>query len=417
MSELYKLPVLGAYMAAQDRNLAAEGQDLQQGMQLAQLGDFMRKATRQRQLEEMAKLAGGDPNKLFDMHVQAGDYEGAQRVAQAATAKSQLRTQDAQRLFFTPENMARFKNQETGALDLDRMMEDAMGQGAVNSQTYVQHAQTVQQRREAAAERTKQAVAEMERKSQELQLRLEDRALDRQSREMIAQQQRQLTAMIAQGNQAIQAMMAQTRADDIRYRRDRDASEKAYKGAHDLSTALDKDNFPGLLSSTRMLNETMGKYSPSDVPGVGYAKNLGLSNFFLTEEGKLVKSQAQAVANDLLKLYSGGAVTLDEGQRRQLEQMRSGAFSAQDMYNAWPTVVDRVNSVMGNRVAGASPEALAEYTKRPGALKLDQITATKGRQSGSTASSGNVVRTPDGQTFTFRSAQEANAFKRDAGLQ
>jgi hypothetical protein len=165
-----------------------------------------------------------------------------------------------------------------------------------------------------------------------------------------------------------------------------------------------------------MLNDTLGKYSPSDVPGVGYAKNLGMANFFLSPEGKVVKSQVQAVANDLLKLYSGGAVTLNEGERRTIEQMSSGAFSAQDLYNAWPVVVGRVNAVAGNRSAGVTPEALQEYRKRPGALNLDPITPTKGRQ-GPAQQSGVVVRTPDGQTFTFRSQKEADNFKRDAGLQ
>lgn len=419
---LYRLPGLGAFYAAQDRNAAASGQELQQGMQLLQAGDYVQKQARRRKLEEMAQLAGGDPNKLFEMHLQAGDTEGAQRIAQAATAQAQMKSQDAQRRYFTPENMARFKNPETGALDLDRMMEDAVGQGAVNPQQYTQHAQVVQQRREAQADRAKQAVAEMERRREELQMRMEDKTLDRAMRMQLAQQQQQLTAMIAQGNQAIQGMAAQTarmgldmRRDDLDYRRGKDAQDKAIRGAEHLSSQLDKENFPGLLSTTRRLNDTLSKYSPTDVPGVGYAKNLGLANFFLSEEGKLVKSQVQAVANDLLKLYSGGAVTMNEGQRRTVEQMSSGAFGPQDLYNAWPTVVERVNAVAGNRSAGVTPEALQEYSRRPGALKLDPITPTKGRQ-GPAQQSGVVVRTPDGQTFTFSSQKEADNFRRDAGI-
>jgi hypothetical protein len=80
-------------------------------------------------------------------------------------------------------------------------------------------------------------------------------------------------------------------------------------------------------------------------------------------------------------MYSGLAVTLPENERRQLEQMTSGQFSAQDLYNAWPTVINRYNSIKGNLVAGTPPDAVDIYKSRPGAMNLEPLKAAKGKRT------------------------------------
>jgi hypothetical protein len=430
LSQLYG-PGYAGYLqgmqSSQDRNMRAlQGMGMLSGMQ--------------RQQEESLRAAQMAPLQMEALRAQV----------QATQAQAAERDRKAQ--FYSPENMQRLgilqqgapavmpgqgvtggmddggMNQilgigasesgapaakpETGpSFDLDRLVTAGAAAGVIPPET----ALNIQAQRQARQDA-------LQARLLELNMRSEDKALDRASREEAQRQALQLQAMIAQGNQAIQGMAAQTarmgldmRRDDLEYRRAQDLKSGAIRGASDLSSALDKENFPGLLSTTRTLNDTLGRYSPTDVPGVGYAKNLGMANFFLSPEGKVVKSQVQAVANDLLKLYSGGAVTMNEGERRTVEQMSSGAFSAQDLYNAWPTVVNRVNSVAGNRTAGVTPAALEEYSRRPGALKLDPITPTRGRQ-GPAQQSGVTVRTPDGQTFTFNSQREADNFRRDAGI-
>jgi hypothetical protein len=62
---LYKLPGLGAFYAAQDRNAALGAQETGQAMQVMQLGEVMRQGQRRSQLEQMAAAAAGDPNKLI----------------------------------------------------------------------------------------------------------------------------------------------------------------------------------------------------------------------------------------------------------------------------------------------------------------------------------------------------------------
>lgn len=158
-------------------------------------------------------------------------------------------------------------------------------------------------------------------------------------------------------------------------------TEKLYTDVEQLSEDLQKNKVPQILTSVRELNDNLSKFTASSVPGIGYGKNTRIANLFLSEKGKTIKSQAQAVANDLLNMYSGLAVTVPEEERRTLEMMRSGEFSAKDFYNAWPLVVKRLNSISGNIKSGAAPEVLAEYGKRPGAANLQPIQAATGKRA------------------------------------
>lgn len=162
---------------------------------------------------------------------------------------------------------------------------------------------------------------------------------------------------------------------------------------------LQKNKVPQAGASISQLNETLGKYNSETLPGVGYVKNFGGASFFLSEEGKKVKSQAQAVANDLLAMYSGLAVTLPEAERRQIEQMSSGQFSANDFYNAWPTVVNRYNTIIGNIVAGYPQEAVSTYKSRPGAMNLEPLKPPAGKP---VAGDTSVVREWSDNKYQYR---------------
>lgn len=133
------------------------------------------------------------------------------------------------------------------------------------------------------------------------------------------------------------------------------------------STAL-----PNLITSASALDATIKKYGNTrDMPGVGIA-DANMPAFLRSAEGNKVRSQVQAVANDLLKLYSGGAVTANEAERRATEMMASGQFSETDLRNAWPLVLGRINAAAQNVRAGFSPEAVSAYESR-GGVKLQPI--------------------------------------------
>jgi hypothetical protein len=182
----------------------------------------------------------------------------------------------------------------------------------------------------------------------------------------------------ARGRELAQ-LTAQGQAEERAFRAAAMQSDKTDKGVADLSNRLDQGKVPQVGASIRNLNGVLERYSPETVPGLGLAKNLPAANFFLSDDGKMVKSSAQAVANDLLSMYSGMAVTLPEAERRALESMSSGAFNAKDFYNAWPKIVERYNAVAGNVGAGFNDDVRARYSQRPGAMNLEPVTATKGK--------------------------------------
>lgn len=155
--------------------------------------------------------------------------------------------------------------------------------------------------------------------------------------------------------------------------------DKIDKGVTDLSKRL--EDVAALRSSVASLNDQLSNYSPkADVPGVGYGKTIPGAEFFLTPEGKRTRSMIQGVANDLLKLYSGGAVTPQENERRMVEMMASGNYTPEDLYNALPLVIGRVNDITGNIMAGYDADVQNKYKTRPGAIKTDPILPTKGKE-------------------------------------
>jgi len=176
------------------------------------------------------------------------------------------------------------------------------------------------------------------------------------------------------------AMATRETAAEERARRDADKRDvSADTGAGRLSNDLNQSKIPQVGSSIRNLNAALAQYTPESAPGLGYAKNLPMADFFLSDAGKDIKSSAQAVANDLLSMYSGMAVTIPEAERRDLESMKNGKFSAEDFYRAWPKIAGRYNQVAGNIAAGATPEARSRYLSRPGAMNLDPVLPTQGK--------------------------------------
>jgi len=147
-----------------------------------------------------------------------------------------------------------------------------------------------------------------------------------------------------------------------------------------LSKQVDANALPNLITSATALNETMSKYAGKrDMPGVGVWDS-NVPPLLRSAEGNKVKGQIQAVANDLLKLYSGGAVTANEAERRATEMMASGQFNESDLRSAWPLVVGRINAATQNVRAGYSPEAVQTYEGR-GGIPLKAIDVSGARPS------------------------------------
>jgi hypothetical protein len=184
--------------------------------------------------------------------------------------------------------------------------------------------------------------------------------------------------------------LAETRANnlrvDARTRESTAATREATAGhrmdaeTQALAKMIDSNALPNLMTSANALDATITKYNKvRDMPGVGMA-DAAMPPLFRTAEGNKVRAEIQAVANDLLKLYSGGAVTANEAERRATEMMASGQFNETDLRNAWPLVKGRINAAVQNARAGFSPAAVSAYESR-GGIKLRPIGSDPAREA------------------------------------
>jgi hypothetical protein len=171
-----------------------------------------------------------------------------------------------------------------------------------------------------------------------------------------------------------------------------------------LSKQVDANALPNLITSATALNDTLKQYAgKSDIPGVGII-DANTPPALRSAEGNRVRSQIQAVANDLLKLYSGGAVTANEAERRATEMMASGQFNEASLRDAWPLVVGRINAATQNVRAGYSPQAVETYEGRGGVpLRPIEAVGSSPREFQSMPDpatlAGKRIQAPDGTIY------------------
>ncbi|NBW52162.1 MAG: hypothetical protein EBR49_19130, partial [Betaproteobacteria bacterium] len=169
--------------------------------------------------------------------------------------------------------------------------------------------------------RTQQERAEALKAQNEVQNEL--RRMQIENQRFAMQNQAQQTAFL--NNWRMQ------QAADAKDRRDQaqaDARDKATSaGATNLSKRL--EDLTNIYSSVKQLNDRLTTYAAKgqkSIPGVGYGTDMSLlgldvSGPFLGEEGRENRAMVKSVANELLRMASGQAVTLNEAQRKQLELM------------------------------------------------------------------------------------------------
>jgi hypothetical protein len=219
------------------------------------------------------------------------------------------------------------------------------------------------------------------------------------------QDERIAAQRLTEGNSAAAAARAEAAAVAAAARVD--AADE--RGAQALGTKLTSNKIPQVGASISMVNDLMGKFlSPkekggagmAELPGMGYAKNLPLASMFLSDEGKDMKSAVQRVSNDLLAMYSGLAVTVPESERRALEQMSDGKFSADDFKRGWPSMVARYNAVKNGLIGGFNPKVKQKYTEN-GGTDLSDIQAFGTEQPNESNSASDQIPASDPKQMAF----------------
>ncbi|NDF51703.1 MAG: hypothetical protein EB116_16780 [Betaproteobacteria bacterium] len=171
-------------------------------------------------------------------------------------------------------------------------------------------------------------------------------------------------------------MQQATEAKERRDQAQADAKDKATSaGATNLSKRL--EDLTNIYSSVKQLNDRLTTYAAKgqkSIPGVGYGTDMSLlgldvSGPFLGEEGRENRAMVKSVANELLRLASGAAVTMNEAQRKQLELMASGQYSEADFVNAWRQVIlPKTNEALSNVAGGFSDDVKQRYLQQGGRI-------------------------------------------------
>jgi hypothetical protein len=299
-----------------------------------------------------------------------------QRMQQAQEQRAQ------QRLESSPQYQAQLE-----ALKNERLFREAIGQaggdmtkiaGAAVQYGKPELAVNIYNQTEARAARIQQAKDAAIARQQELDMRLADRALDRESRERLsaqADETRRLLggfqAELARSNQELRRLQI-SMMTDTKQRAEAEKEEKTIEGQIGKTADRMKDVTP-VFTAAKQLNQILGRYTPDEVPGLGYAKNTDIGKVFLSDEGKDVSSSIKLFGNSVLKAMSGAAVTAPEEIRQMAAQMADGRFSAKDFYIAWPKMSQWVNDQVSLSTAGLTPKAKERFIERTG-LDLSPIT-------------------------------------------
>lgn len=195
--------------------------------------------------------------------------------------------------------------------------------------------------------------------------------LQNQMRLMGIDLQRQSLAMRGD-SLALQRMLAQQGVNDRKEKSLNEGTQKLSKQSEDLTN---------LVSGVRQLNNRLGEYSQKNaknIPGIGYGSDINIlgldvSGLAMGEEGKANRSLVKNVANELLRLASGQAVTLSETQRSLLANMSGGNYSERDFLNAWENViVPKVNEAVANVGAGYSQDVKDRYGNQGGRIDFSR---------------------------------------------
>jgi hypothetical protein len=140
------------------------------------------------------------------------------------------------------------------------------------------------------------------------------------------------------------------------------------RGIMRVSTLMNKDNMAGLIEATSAINGQLGLYKDRPLPGIGRVQGL-MPDIAVSDEAQLLRSNLSGVANQLLKLRSGAAVT-DQEMRRFLREVANGVFDESVFRKRWPEVLKVIEAEQNNILASADSGGQEEYFARTGLQKF-----------------------------------------------
>jgi len=186
------------------------------------------------------------------------------------------------------------------------------------------------------------------------------------------------------------------------------------KGISTIVGRMAKDNLPGLLGAAQAANASFGQYKGrKDIPGIGKVEGSSLiPDFFRTDEATMNRSDLAGLANQVLKLRSGAAVT-DPEMKRFLTELAAGGGVSEDVFKKrWPKVLELLQREQDNILATGDSETQAEYFSRYG---HDRFVASDPFAEDSTSHTGPPAAVPKGPNSDIYSMSDEELRKLAGG--
>lgn len=222
---LESIPGLGGWLQQQRVNDQRTAGDIRNASQVQGILENMRNQQQEAQVRQILSSTA-DPAAAIPALMKAGPL-GLQAAAQLQglqKAQTEQRQRSKVEQFYSPENIAKYRSPDKvtetnadvpelravqttpGAMDFNKFLQDAAGQGVVNPETYANHLATREQARLTAENTRASREATLQAHLMDIRGRMEDRDLDRASRERLAQQHnavlQSIASLRAEGNDA-----------------------------------------------------------------------------------------------------------------------------------------------------------------------------------------------------------------------
>lgn len=133
-----------------------------------------------------------------------------------------------------------------------------------------------------------------------------------------------------------------------------------------LSETITKTRIAAAAPALQRVDKAVEQFEKTgELAGIGQLKNLPVSQFVKTPEGRYIRSMVQRLFNEELRQASGVAVTEWEEERKRIEQALGVANTAADYVRVYRDMLRPAwNLAIANVVASAGPDAVEAYKKR-----------------------------------------------------
>jgi len=328
--------------------------------------------------DNIAKKAEGD----YDAQTNAQAEQWRSALPQATAARAELPGPQAEggspELAGTPEvpitREQILKHTLAGRMN-PKTREEAMlvNQSLTQDLTRAEDKTFRDEQARAAAQERKDALLEKLKADATTQAALlENRNLDRASRESLARQHDETLKAIAAMNAEARRAEAEARRAATQAKGVLAPDSREFRQDVEALSRRTRDSIP-MISAAQAVQDLIDEHTDPktgkvrDIAGIGLIEG-GLPNWMRTTKQSTNAQKFQTLLNAIVRDQAGLSQTLAESDRVTLELMAQGKARQDQFIAAWPSIINKLNSGVGAIRAGYDPTVVETFNKRGGGL-------------------------------------------------